>query len=174
MKIFIVGGKSGSGKGEIAKMIQEYYIYKFKNCVVTSFSKYLKNYALEFTDWDGVSADKPRDFLQEIGAKVRAYDKHFLTRRMVEDINLYSTMADVVVINDARMPLEIEEIEENFDDVTSILVVNQFSPSKLTLKQQADITETAFETYDDFDYVIANDDIKVTKEKIFKILEGLE
>ena len=28
MKIFVVGGKSGSGKNEVAKMIEEFYIYK--------------------------------------------------------------------------------------------------------------------------------------------------
>ena len=31
MKIFVVGGKSGSGKNEVAKMIEEFYIYKLKH-----------------------------------------------------------------------------------------------------------------------------------------------
>ena len=35
MKIFVVGGKSGSGKGEVAKMIEEYYIYKLKKAVAS-------------------------------------------------------------------------------------------------------------------------------------------
>ena len=65
-------------------------------------------------------------------------------------------------------------MKNNFDDVTSILVVNQFSPSKLTIKQQSDITETALENYDEFDYIIANDKLEETKNKVFKILEGLE
>lgn len=174
MKIFIVGGKSGSGKGEVAKMIEEFYIYKLKKCVITEFSKYLKLFAKEMTDWDGVSSNKPRDFLQEFGSKIRTYDKYFFTKRMIEDINVYSNEIDVVIIADARMPEEIEEIKENFDDVTSILVINQFGMSKLTVKQQAHITETALDDYDEFDYIIANDDIKVTKDKVFKILEGIE
>ena len=158
MKIFVVGGKSGSGKNEVAKMIEEFYTYKLKKCVVTEFSKYIKLFAKELTDWDGVSQNKPRRFLQNFGAKVRSYED----------------LVDVVIISDARMPLEFEEMKENYDDVTSILVINQFAPSKLSLEEQSDITERALETYDEFDYIIANDELDKTKEKVFKILEGLE
>lgn len=174
MKIFIVGGKSGSGKNEVAKMIEEYYIYKLKKCVVTEFSKYIKLFATELTSWDGISKVKPRDFLQQFGAKIRKYDEHFLSRRMSEDIELYKDLVDVVIISDARMPREIEDIKNNFPDVTSILVINQFSKSNLTIEQQMDITERALENYEEMDYIIANDDLKLTKEKVFKILEELE
>ena len=174
MKIFVVGGKTGSGKNEVAKMIAEFYTYKLQNCVITEFSKYIKLFAKELTSWDGVSAKKPRGFLQSFGAKIRKYDERFLTRRMIEDISLYEGEVDVVIICDARMPLEFEDMKENFDDVTSILVINQFAPSKLTLEEQSDITERALEDYEDLDYIIANDDIAKTKEKIFKILEDKE
>ena len=174
MKIFVVGGKSGSGKNEVAKMIEEYYIYKLKKCVITEFSKYLKVFAKELTDWDGVSQAKPRDFLQEFGEVIRNYDKRFFTKRMIEDIEIYKNVVDVVVISDARLPLEFEDMKENFADVTSILVINNFAPSKLTIEEQSDITERALENYDEFDYIIANDDLAKTKEKVFKILEELE
>ena len=42
MKIFVVAGKAGSGKSLVAKYINEYYIYKLENRVVTNYSKYLK------------------------------------------------------------------------------------------------------------------------------------
>lgn len=175
MKIFVVAGKAGSGKGEVAKIINEFYIYKLQTCVVTEYSKYLKRFAVEMTDWDGVSANKPRDFLQQFGSKIRAYDKNFFTKRMIEDINLYELGGiDVVIIADARMKEEIEKLKLNFDDVYSIYVVNQFAQSELSITQQAHITETALEDYDDFDYTIANDDLKTLKEKVFKILEGIE
>ena len=172
MKIFVVGGKSGSGKNEVAKMIEEFYIYKLKKCVTTEFSKYIKLFAKELTDWDGISQNKPRRFLQTFGAKVRSYDERFLTKRMIEDISLYEDFADVVIISDARMPLEFEDMKENFDDVTSILVIN--NPSKLTIEEQSDITERALENYNEFDYIIANDDLAKTKEKVFKMLEELK
>ena len=73
-----------------------------------------------------------------------------------------------------KTPETFEEMKENYDDVTSILVINQFAPSKLSLEEQSDITERALENYDEFDYIIANDELAKTKEKVFKILEGLE
>ncbi|MEG1506180.1 MAG: hypothetical protein RR478_01640, partial [Bacilli bacterium] len=168
-------GKSGSGKGEVAKYIKEYYIYKLQNSVITEYSKYLKDFAKELTEWDGISEAKPRDFLQQFGSKIRTYDKYFFTRRMIEDINLYG-LADMenVIISDARMPEEIEEIKENFDEVYSIYVVNQFAESKLSVNQQAHITEIALENYDDFDYTIANETMDTLKDKVFKFLEGIK
>ena len=175
MKIFIVGGKSGSGKGEVAKMIEEFYIYKLKKCVVTEYSKYLKLFAKELTDWDGISQNKPRDFLQEFGSKIREYDKYFFTKRMIEDINIYEIAGvDVLIIADARMPEEFEKLKENYDEVYSLLVVNQFAQSKLTIKQQSHITETALENYNEFDYTFANDNLQVLKDKVFKYLEMIE
>ncbi len=174
MKIFVIGGKSGSGKNEVAKMIKQFYTYKLKKCVITDFSKYIKLFAKELTDWDGVSQNKPREFLQSFGSTVRAYDNRFLTKRMIEDIALYEKLVDVVVISDARMPIEFDDMKDNFDDVVSILVINQFAPSKLTIKEQSDITERALETYDGFDYIIANDNLDKTHDKVFKLLEEIE
>ena len=176
MRIFIVAGKAGSGKGEVAKFINEYYIYKLENCVVTQFSKYLKNFAQELTDWDGISANKPRKFLQDFGMKIREYDKEFFTKRMIEDINIYDLDGiENVIISDARMPEELEEIRENFDNVYCIYVENQFGQSKLTVEEQAHVTETALENYADFDYTLANDgDLANLKDKVFKYLEGIE
>ena len=43
MRIFLIAGKAGSGKNEVAKLIKEYYIYKLEECAITSYSKYIKN-----------------------------------------------------------------------------------------------------------------------------------
>ena len=175
MRVFVVAGKAGSGKGEVAKLINEYYIYKLENCVVTQYSKYLKLFAQELTDWDGISENKPRAFLQDFGNKIRAYDKYFFTKRMIEDINIYNQNGiENIIISDARMPEEIDELRENFDNVYSIYVVNQFAPSKLSVAEQAHITETALENYDDFDKTIANDNLDDLKNKVFTFLEGIK
>ena len=94
---------------------------------------------------------------------------------MIEDINIYALSGiDIVIISDARMPEEYEELKENFDDVYSLLVVNQFAQSKLTVAQQSHITETALEDYNEIDYTFANDDLTTLKDKVFKYLEGIE
>ena len=161
MRIFIVGGKAGSGKSDVATFIKEFFIYKLENSVITEYSKYLKIFAKEMTDWDGVSENKPRDFLQNFGSVIRKDDKYFFTRRMSEDINIYSlNNMDNVIISDARMPEEITEIKNEYQElypVYSIYVENQFTKSTLSIKQQSHITETALEL----------------KDKVFKILESI-
>ena len=90
-------------------------------------------------------------------------------------VNIYELAGiDVLIIADARMPEEIEELKENYDEVYSIYVVNQFAQSKLTIEQQAHITENALENYNEFDWTIANDNLEQLKNKVFKILEEVE
>lgn len=174
MRIFLVAGSAGSGKGEVAKIIKEYYIYKLQNCVITEYSKYLKYLAQELTDWDGNPNTKPRKYLQELGDTARGIDSKFLIKRMLDDIKLYQTMVDNVIIADVRLPEEIDDIRECYDKVYAIYIENQFSQSNLTVEEQSHITETSLENYDEFDYIIANDDKNTLKDKVFKYLEGLE
>ena len=174
MKIFLIAGKAGSGKKEIAKMIKEYYIYQKQETVITGYSKYLKLYAEEILDWDRSDASKPRKFLQELGANIRtSLDMpNFFTDRMKQDFKIYEEYADVCVIDDVRLPDEIETIKNEYDDVTSILVINQFGNSNLTVEEQVHPTETALENYDKFDYTLINSDLTKLKEEVFKILGG--
>lgn len=174
MRIFLIGGKAGSGKGEVAKLIKEYYIYKLENCVITEYSKYLKRFATELSDWDGNPNTKPRKYLQELGDKIRGLDSKYFINNMIGDLRIYSNLTDNVVISDVRYPDEIEDIKLNFDNVVAIYVENQFSQSNLSLEEQSHRSEIALEDYPEFDYVLANDKLDVLKERVFKFLEGLE
>ncbi len=174
MKIFLVAGKAGSGKGEVAKYIKEYYIYKLESCVITEYSKYLKNFAKELTDWDGNSNTKPRSYLQELGDKIRKIDSKYFVNNMLDDLRIYETLTDNVVISDVRMPEEIEDIKLNYDNVYAIYVENQFAQSKLTVAEQSHITEVALDSYEEFDYILANDTKESLKDKVFKYLEGIK
>ncbi len=174
MRVFVIAGKAGSGKGEIAKLIKEYYIYKLESCAITEYSKTLKMFAQELSDWDGNPNTKPRAYLQELGDKIREVDDKYFIRNMLDDLKIYEKMVNNVVIVGARFPEEIDEIKLNYDHVYAICVENQFSQSSLSVEEQAHITETALDSYADFDYIVANDDISILKDKIFKYLEGLE
>ncbi|MBQ4634263.1 MAG: hypothetical protein IJO33_02180 [Bacilli bacterium] len=173
MKIFLIAGKAGSGKAEVAKMIKEFYIYKKENSIITGYSKYLKMYAKEMIDWDGNENNKPRKFLQDLGSYIRhtLNMPYFFIDRMMDDIRVYEKDANICIIEDIRLPEEIEEIKKYFDDVTSILVINQFGKSSLSIEEQIHPTETALESYNGFDYTLVNSDLPALKEEIFKILE---
>ena len=173
MKIYLVAGKAGSGKGEVAKYIKEYFIYEKQNSVITEYSKYIKMFARELTDWDGTPANKPRKFLQDFGLFVRDElgEPKFFVRRMLEDIDIYSNYVDVVIVSDVRYPIEIDEIKKFYPEAISIYVENQFEASKLTVEEQMHPSELALEDYTKFDYTIANDDINELRNKVFNILK---
>lgn len=174
MKIYLIAGKAGSGKSEVARYIKEYYIYQKQETAITEYSKYLKSFAKEIAGWDGNPLNKPRDFLQGLGNYIRneLAEPKLFTRRMLEDFDIYSNYVDVVVVSDVRYPVEIEEIKKEYPEAISILVINQFGQSNLTIEQQMHPSELALEEYEGFDYTIANDDSKTLRDKIFKILEG--
>ena len=118
MKIYLVAGKSGSGKGEVAKIIREYYLSKGRKPIITSFSKYIKMYAKEIIGWDG-SEPKPRKFLQDLGVTIRENIDMplFFLNRMIEDIKVYNLYFDTVIIDDVRLPIEIDELNQLEDKI---------------------------------------------------------
>ncbi len=174
MRIFLIGGKSGSGKGEVAKIIKEYYIYKLETCAITEYSKYLKNFTKELTDWNGNNNTKPRTYMQELGDKIRQIDSKYFINNMLDDLKIYQELVQNVVVADVRYPDEFEEIKLNYDEVYSFIIENQFGKSNLTLEEQSHRTEIALDNYEDYDYLIVNEEMSILKDKIFKILEGIK
>lgn len=173
MKIYLVAGKAGSGKGEVANIIKNYYSSFGKKVLITEFSKYLKMYAKEVLDWHE-DEPKPRRFLQDIGVTIRENMENplMLINRLMEDLKVYELYFDIVVISDVRFPNEIEEFKKKYqNDCTSIYVINQFEPSKLTVKEQTHITETALEDYNKFDLTITNDNLQTLESKVISYLE---
>ncbi|MBQ8659583.1 MAG: hypothetical protein IJ475_01930 [Bacilli bacterium] len=172
MRLFLVAGKAGCGKNEVAKLLKE----KLGNSVITSFSKYIKLFALELSDWDGSDFNKPRSFLQLMGDKLRRIDVNFLTKRILEDLKVYENEGIAnVIISDVRMVNEIEYFK-NIGNIQVITIrVNCDScKRKLTLDEKNHITELELDNYDYFDYVIDNEfDEKLDKD-INKMLEGLK
>lgn len=175
MKIYLVAGKAGSGKAEVAKIMKEYYLSQKKKVLITEYSKYLKMYAKEILNWNG-SEPKPRTFLQDLGVTIRENMDMplFFIHRMLEDIKIYELYYDVVIISDVRLPEEIEEMKKHYKNVYSIYVINQFAASPLSLKEQMHPTETALENYSNFDITITNDNLNVLDNKVIEFIESRE
>ena len=171
MRIFLISGKAGSGKNETANVISDL----LGNTVITSFSKYIKLFAMEMTDWDGNEDNKPRTFLQEMGDTLRGIDENFLTKRVLEDIRVYGKYYDNVVISDVRLLNEIEYFKSNsIYDVITIRVNSVESRRKLAEEEKKHITELELDNYDGFDFVIDNNFDDDLEKKIKLFLEGLK
>ena len=169
IKIYILSGKAHSGKDTVANIIKKNLD---KKVITLTYASYLKMYAKEVLGWDGNEETKPRDFLQQIGVELikTHIDDKMLIKRIIEDIKVYSYFYDVIIIGDARFVDEIEEIKNNFDDVTVIHISGR--ANNLTDEQKKHATETALDEYHNFDYEIDNTiSLDELNKKVNEILE---
>lgn len=171
MRLFLISGKAGSGKNEVANIIYD----NLPKTVISSLSKYIKLFATEMTTWQfNDENNKPRTFLQNIGDDLRNIDKNFLTKRLMEDIKLYKKYYDNVILSDVRLINEIEYFQDQPDlEVITIRVNSNEYKRNLTIEEKKHLTETELDNYQ-FDYVIENEFNVNLKEEVINILKGLK
>lgn len=158
--VFLIAGKARSGKSTVGEIIRDKYINDGKRVIVSPVTKYLKKYIEEVFGDIVYEDNKPRELLQKISSQIIKDDLRmtdFFTRRLLEDLNIYSYFFDVIIVPDVRFKEEIDIIKKNFKYVVSIGVVRKNYESDLTVEEQNDITEISLDYYDDYDYKIIND-----------------
>ncbi len=172
MRIILIAGKAGSGKNEVARLLRD----NLDKSLITGFSKYIKLFALEFSNWDGKDINKPRELLQSIGDKLRAVDKNFLTSRLKEDIEVYKNENyENIIISDVRLINEINYFKELKEyNVITIRVNSHQSKRNLTEEEKHHHTELELDNYNDFDYIINNNFDDKLKDDVLKIVKGLK
>lgn len=172
--IILIGGRAGSGKGTLNKYLQEKFEQQNKKVINSPYTKYLKHYIEQITGEKINEENKPRDLLQQISSEIikgELKNDDFFIKRQIEDIEIYSYFADVILISDVRFPEEIQSIKQRFNNVISIGVIRQNYISDLTNEQQRDITETALDSYHDYDFEVNNNnkvDLEIVAEIIIK------
>lgn len=175
--IFIISGKAGTGKTTSANMIKDYLKSKGQNSVVTSYSKYIKMYAKEITTWDGNEEIKPREILQELGGVIRHYlnKKDFFLKRLDEDIDLYKLFAKACVIDDARLPEEIEYFKRKYQrSVISVHIERPNFKTELSEREMTHETEQGLDNYSVYDYTIVNDGtLEDLRIKVYAMTKGM-
>jgi len=157
--IFVVSGKARAGKDTTCSFIRDYAEEKGLKSTNLQFSSYIKMYAKTIANWDGSEESKPRTLLQELGTDVirKNIDEMFFVDRIIGDIKVYSYYLDIITISDARLPIEIDTLKKEFDNVVSINIVRPNFESSLNSTEKKHITETALDNYHSFDYEIIND-----------------
>lgn len=170
-KIFILSGKAGSGKTTVASIMQRAFEKENKKIVCLAYADYLKMYAKKVLDWDGLDENKPREFLQQLGIELikNTIDKKFLINRIIDDVKIYSYFYDVIIITDARLIDEIEDVKNNYKNSISIRVLGNYNC--LTSTQKIHETEINLDNYDKFDYIIENNStLEELENKIYRIV----
>lgn len=180
LRVFLISGKARHGKTTTGNMIKEYYKLQNKSSVLTSFGKYIKMYVTEITDWDGNPETKPRTLLQQLGTEVireKLNRNEFFVQRLDEDMDVYNEYVDVVIIDDVRLPIEMDYYKEKYPDKIICIHINRPNfESDLNSKELRHKTEVGLDNYTDYDYTIINDgtldDLRVKVEEIMKEVEN--
>lgn len=171
-KIYLLSGKARHGKDTIAGYLKKFYENDGKKVILSRAGKYIKFYAMEMTGWDGSEDTKPRQLLQELGTEVIRKELNkaeMLIERQLDDMEIYSYFYDAIIVPDIRLPREIESVKEKFDNVVTIKVNRINFESNLTGNEQKHLTETAMDSYDDYDYVVTNDTLDKLEKDIYNI-----
>jgi hypothetical protein len=165
-KIYVLSGKARSGKDTVAQLIEEFY--QDKKVIKLSYSYYLKDYLKRMNLYD--EKEKPRSLMQEFGNDLLRKKIHplFLINRLLEDIEVFSYFYDIIIVTDARLKEEIEMPKKTYDNVSTIRIIRENFDNGLTEEQKEDITETDLDDYQNFDYVIKND--QYLKERLEEYL----
>lgn len=173
--VFVIAGKAQTGKDATAKLIRKYLEkYNLKTAII-QYSMYVKLYARALTGWDFEEETKPRTLLQNIGQDVRnMVSQRFFINRIIDDIRILANYVDIIVISDARLPEEIDDIKKEFPHVYRIHIIKNNASNNLTYTEAHHITEIALDNYNDFDYTILNDgNIESLEKNVDKILQEI-
>ena len=177
MKIVVIGGKAKSGKSTFGNYLrEEYKDYGYNPCVM-HITDPLYSYARNYFEWNGDEENKPREFLQRMGIEIikeKMGKKDFLLNRLYEDIDILSNFFDTFIITDARLVNEFESIKDKYDDVITIKLERDKYNDDLTDSEKMHITETEIDTYNDFDYVIKNTNLKDLKDSALEVVRNEE
>lgn len=177
MKVFVIGGKAGSGKTTFGEYLrEELKDYSYKPCVM-HITEPLYAYAKNYFDWNSRTQEKPREFLQKVGYDIireKMGKKTFLLDRLFEDIEVLSNFFDTFIITDARLAEEFEAIKNKYHDVVTIKLERDNYDSNLTEEEKNHITEKDIDNYNDFDYTVENSTLKDLKRVALEIIRNEE
>ncbi len=175
-KIIIIAGKARAGKDTSANFLKEIYENQGKKVLNIQYSSYIKEYAKKISDWDGSEETKPRALLQQLGTDIirNRIDELFFTKKIIDDLKVYSFFFDVITISDARFKIEIDEPRKIFDNIVALHIVRPNFDNGLTEEQKHHPSEIDLDDYQGFNHEIINDgtleDLKVKLEKLTEVI----
>ncbi len=172
--IYLICGKARTGKGKAGAYLKEEYQKRGYAVCEIQIMRTLKGYLKDYFGWDGKEETKPRKMLQEMGTELireRLGFPTFHINRLTEDIQILSNYFSIFIVNDIRLPLEIEEMKKRFPHVVTIHLEKENYQSPLTEQEASHSTEHALENYHQYDYEIRNTSLEKLKQDMKQIID---
>ena len=157
MKVICISGNAQNGKDTTAEIMCEELEALGYSVVIAHYADLLKHICRAFFGWNGEKDEAGRQILQYVGTDVvRKQRPNFWVDFIVSVLDLFKGEWDYVLIPDCRFPNEIEAMQNDGFDTTSLRVVRLNFESPLTETQQQHPSEIALDDYV-FDHTIYND-----------------
>ena len=173
-KVILISGKKQHGKNTVARMLTEFATIRGYNVVEVAFADPLKESAKllfrltdkqvygthEKEEMDGRWGLTPREILQKLGTEVgRAIHPDVWVRnlcyRIIEQkFDKTCPAPTMVLVTDCRFPNEIEVPRQILENVLTIRVNR---PGMAPTAFDSHPSETALDSYNNFDYYVEND-----------------
>ena len=162
--LILIAGKAESGKDTFAKLVKANFNNP-KRIAIIHYADILKYLATQYFGWSGEKDVEGRALLQHVGDVIRKNNPNYLIDQVLNLIRTFENEWDVVLVPDARFPIELSAPKDAFPNVNvETCIMRRSAPNSLTEEQRAHKTETAFEVFD-FDNEIDNNG---TYEELFE------
>lgn len=163
MEIFMISGKSGSGKDTLATLMRKKLENVGCNCITLHYADLVKSYAIQYYNWNGIKDEAGRTLLQQLGTnKVRAKYPDYWAEAIGKFLAAIPKDFDCAFIPDARFPNEIEVVKY-YNPFARTIRVERFNEDRtpyinpvFTSIQLNHPSETSLDNYNNFDYIVEN------------------
>lgn len=180
MLIILISGKSNSGKGTVAKIIEDNLILQNKHVIRCSLSTYIRDIAKNDFYWDGVDTLESRKFMAEVYRIGTEFYPYHMARRVWErDIKPYANKDTMAIVESFREKVNYDYfkmlLKENIiDDIVTIRVTRPDFNAINDEMMENHISESDLDNFP-FDYHIDNNEtIEKLNIKVNEFIEWLE
>ena len=167
-ELYYIGGKAKSGKDTFANLLKKYYEEKGKRVcflkITAPLNDLLKTYF-------GQEKTKPRELMQKIGYDIiheKLKKENFLLNHLMITIEVLSSYYDIGIITDGRLKKEVEVLTEKYPTIKTIHMIRDTVDNGLTKEEKKHKTETDFDDFSSFSYIVSNNKTVEDLDKIAK------
>ncbi len=182
MQIILISGKSNSGKGTVAKIIEEDIKNKNNHVIRCSLSTYIRNIAKNDFYWNGTDTLESRIFMGEVYRIGTEFYPYHMARRVWErDIKPYANNNTIAIVESFREKVNYDYfnmlLEEKDNMIDSIITIRVTRPDFNAIKDEVmenHVSESDLDNFP-FDYHINNDGtIEKLNIKVDEFIKWLE
>lgn len=182
MQIILISGKSHSGKGSVAKEINEKLISQNKHVIHCSLSTYIREIAKNDFYWDGTDTLESRIFMGEVYRIGTEFYPYHMARRVWErDIKPYANNNTIAIVESFREKVNYDYfnmlLEEKVNLIDNIITIRVTRPDFNAIKNEVmenHVSESDLDNFP-FDYHINNDGtIEKLNIKVNEFIKWLE